>query len=476
MSITEYAYNPYGYWKMEGVPDIPDAVSGTTYRSNFSSNVDGWSIGGITGGTASASASNGELVFQRDGTGAYLLKSLTLPLGSTVRIIAKIDGGASSTLVVGGNGAYNKTSLVLGYSKYVIFDTLVTTAGWNISIYTGSRGTNESQTVTIKAIYIGTGLYTTPLLDSTGRGNHGTINGCIPVDGVSGKALAFDKSYVGYPSGTGVFGPSDFSIGLWIKTDGTADGFALSNRGKSYSNGYGIIVSGTVLAGYIINTSPNVELNTPTIDVSLNAWHFVCLVVKRSTNTMEFSVDNGTPVSASIAAAPNALDSDQLCLGSYADLSAYSVSGLIVDEVSMFNRALSASEVLGLYNSKSIPVLTVPTYSGQHEIDVKMASTETPQTNYPTWNFSYNDGNVAYVMDEERSKQDAEVACFMQRGSVPQLPYSGPDWLAFLTGKVSFGDLDSMIQGSLTDAGTPEYSPVYSASGDKLITTVQRRD
>ena len=50
---------------------------------------------------------------------------------------------------------------------------------------------------------------------------------------------------------------------------------------------------------------------------------------------------------------PNALDADMFCLGTFAGLPGiYSVTGLLVDEVISFSRALSAQEVLDLYNMR----------------------------------------------------------------------------------------------------------------------------
>lgn len=109
-------------------------------------------------------------------------------------------------------------------------------------------------------------------------------------------------------------------------------------------------------------------------------------------------------------------------------------------------------------------------------IDIQMASTTTPENSYPVWDFVYNDGIVPYVRGSDEERQRAEVSCFMQRGSVKQLPYSGPDWLSFLTDKISFGDLDSMMQESLTATESQDFFPVYSASNEKLLVTVQRRD
>jgi hypothetical protein len=107
--------------------------------------------------------------------------------------------------------------------------------------------------------------------------------------------------------------------------------------------------------------------------------------------------------------------------------------------------------------------------------DAQMSNTEATVNSYPTWDFVVKDGKVPYITGDDADKQAAEVACFMQRGTVAQLPNIGVDWLSFFMQTITFGDLDAMIQQSMLNAGIKNYFPNYSSTGDKLLLTLQRR-
>jgi hypothetical protein len=102
------------------------------------------------------------------------------------------------------------------------------------------------------------------------------------------------------------------------------------------------------------------------------------------------------------------------------------------------------------------------------------SSTELTALSYPTWDFAYSEGCVLYIEGDAEHQQRAEIACFMQKGAVPQIPSVGADWLSFFLKKITFADLDAQIRQMLINTDELEYSPSYSASDDLLIATVQR--
>jgi hypothetical protein len=107
--------------------------------------------------------------------------------------------------------------------------------------------------------------------------------------------------------------------------------------------------------------------------------------------------------------------------------------------------------------------------------DAQMASTITPVDGFPMWDFNVVGQDVPYIEGIEEEAQAAEIACFTQRGLVPQLPYVGPDWLSFFMSKITFGDLDAMVQDALTTAAVRNFFPDYSVLNDKLTLTLKRR-
>lgn len=107
-------------------------------------------------------------------------------------------------------------------------------------------------------------------------------------------------------------------------------------------------------------------------------------------------------------------------------------------------------------------------------MDAKMASTVTEAGAYPTWDFVCSSGIVPYIEGDEESDQRAELACFLQKGLLPQLPTLGVDWVAFFLKELSFGDLDGEIRQMLSDSGDTSHVVTYSANDDKLVLTLNR--
>ena len=108
-------------------------------------------------------------------------------------------------------------------------------------------------------------------------------------------------------------------------------------------------------------------------------------------------------------------------------------------------------------------------------MDAQMASTVSATNVYPTWDFVVVNGSVPYIVGDAEEQQKAELACFIQLGLIPSLPYAGVDWVSFFTGDISFGDLDAMIQQMINWSGVVNYAPTYSAAGNQLVVTLQRR-
>jgi hypothetical protein len=105
-------------------------------------------------------------------------------------------------------------------------------------------------------------------------------------------------------------------------------------------------------------------------------------------------------------------------------------------------------------------------------IDAQMTSTVTSSSAYPTWDFNVVGNIVPIIQDTLAEQQSANVAAFLQIGTIPQLPGIGVDWTGYLTGNLSFGDLDQAIRASLLAVGLSTFSPNYDIVGSKLTTTI----
>ena len=93
---------------------------------------------------------------------------------------------------------------------------------------------------------------------------------------------------------------------------------------------------------------------------------------------------------------------------------------------------------------------------------------------YPIWDLKTEGGIVPIISGDEEDVQIASLACFLERGTIPQLPEAGVEWTKFLTQNKSFGELDAEIRESLRKAGKMEFQPNYSIEGDRLTLAVSK--
>jgi hypothetical protein len=106
-------------------------------------------------------------------------------------------------------------------------------------------------------------------------------------------------------------------------------------------------------------------------------------------------------------------------------------------------------------------------------MDLKM-DVEHQTDDAPVWDVKTEEGIVPIIMNDDEDVQCATLACFLERGAIPQLSSVGVDWAGFLTGGKTFGELDSEIRQSLRLAGMEEFQPDYQIVGDKLTLQVKR--
>lgn len=93
---------------------------------------------------------------------------------------------------------------------------------------------------------------------------------------------------------------------------------------------------------------------------------------------------------------------------------------------------------------------------------------------FPIWDLKTEGSIVPIISDEKESIQVATLACFLEKGTIPQLPDAGVTWTEFLTGDKTFGELDAEIRESLKKADKIEYHPNYQIEGDRLTLVVSK--
>ena len=200
----------------------------------------------------------------------------------------------------------------------------------------------------------------TSAYDRSGAGNTGTLtSGPVITEGKLGQALSFDGSDDNVALGaTGVNITGDISITAWINPrsyGGGLRGSILNNGGFSPTTGYRFNVDNTNVSngiGFGINTTGTINVDyfvSAASSVSLNTWQMVAVTFSDSGDSVNFyvnGVNKGTrTLSTSISSSAVAAS-----IGSRNGMNDRVFDGSL-DEVRLYNRALTEAEIKSLYNA-----------------------------------------------------------------------------------------------------------------------------
>ena len=232
----------------------------------------------------------------------------------------------------------------------------------------------------------------TTLYDKSGYGNHGTNNGATTsIGGVLKQAFEFNGSNDYVDLGIGTLGYKKLSVAVWFKY--VDDGLCTASGGdpyeglvsKDYCNDFVLSVqcSGSNINKVltkVVNTSGGSSGNlVSTTLVNDSNWHHA-VVTADGTNVniyIDGKYENQGALSGDVDD-----DNVRTTIGSYSTLVNY-FNGTI-DEVKIYNRALSAEEILNNYNASKRKYIT--------------AVSDTGLVGY--WNFDDNDLNGTTLYDK----------------------------------------------------------------------------
>jgi hypothetical protein len=207
------------------------------------------------------------------------------------------------------------------------------------------------------------------IFDQSGYGGDMTSNATNSVTGQLGQALLFDgsSSYanVATTASTQRYDlVGDLSLSLWVKTTNSTRDEALISRYSASGSGSGYLLrtnpAGTVelLLG-VANVAGGSSLATDVTRINDGNWHHVAVVIHLGT-TVTFYVDGALSSNVAINSTAATADSFfQLGVNSWVPYGNYFTGTM--DEVRIYDRALSASDVASLYLSVSVtpPVATL---------------------------------------------------------------------------------------------------------------------
>lgn len=215
----------------------------------------------------------------------------------------------------------------------------------------GGGGDDSSGPSIPRSGLIGEWLFSGNADDTSGNNLDGTVNGATLTadrDGKAGNAYNFNGSNEINIADNALFSFSgDFSISAWFKTSSSATQSIIRKHNSGTTNGFWIQTSSTYnpdntyngLDGYVASVNGETVLsNTSVIN---NTWHHVVLCYNGTSNITELYIDNVLQTDTGVGHGTY-WNSVSLLIGS-------GFTGDI-DDVRIYNRALSAAEISLLYN------------------------------------------------------------------------------------------------------------------------------
>ena len=201
--------------------------------------------------------------------------------------------------------------------------------------------------------------------DSLGVYNGTAVGGLTYTAGKSGNAFTFNGSnaYVNYADNSFNF-TGDFSVNLWVyfnsSPSGTQYDVIQSARQNSINTGWKFIVRlGKPELQIYNNSAQFVAWYTAGLDLVANTWYNLSIVKK--TGQAPTIMSNGTYYTVSVRASNSSITEAQYTSPCYSVMGAakydtgslgnYMPSNSNLDEVALWNKALTTQEETDLYNS-----------------------------------------------------------------------------------------------------------------------------
>ncbi len=187
--------------------------------------------------------------------------------------------------------------------------------------------------------------------DSAGT-NHGSIYGAAWTTGQIGGALSFDgvNDYVGISDSPFDFGATtDFSYCCWVKTTSSSYKLLVNKAmaGHYPYEGFCLYMWFGKVDTEVIDSSYNRVFCRTTSTISDGQWHFIAVVADRDGNLEIYN--NGVREDFKPLSAVGDINNNlALAIGRSMDYNGLYFGGL-VDDVRIYNRALSAQEVQDIY-------------------------------------------------------------------------------------------------------------------------------
>lgn len=263
-------------------------------------------------------------------------------------------------------------------------------------------------------------------LDASGNENDGTLqDGAGYTTGNSGEAVILDgeNDYVSIATSQLLDIDGEITVSAWIKWDG-AGGVYQSIVGKNgFSSGYWLMLRNDGRIYFEMNYTGGCGAISPAGSAGSNNWHHI-VGVRYPNDVLQVYVNGQSAGSDNCAGIPVGINSYTLAVGYNPSWGPYPFSGAI-DEVVIWNKALTSAEIEQIYNSEAAATssststattssMTTTTVNGtttttSTSSTTSISSTTTSVTTSSTTTTipSYAEGMVAYYEFENDASDSA---------------------------------------------------------------------
>lgn len=282
-----------------------------------------------------------------------------------------VDAQGSGTLTY--QWYFNNTSIDGSNSPSLTVNTTSATAGNYYVVVTGDYGSVTSSIVTLTALPAPTSLDVSSGLvlhlpfdgnyaDLTGKGHDAIIVGSVPfTTGVIGQGIQMESvtkttyAYIKSASDLEFDASTSFTVGFWINyTSRFNDVPIIGNAtGSTYQLGWVFTDEGGYMEWSLASTAnASTYLRDPvssTLPTGDGSWHYVVGIVNRTTATAYCYIDGTLAASWSIWGLETLATGNPIAIGEDPSFN-YGSATFNLDDLGIWNRALSADEVAQIYS------------------------------------------------------------------------------------------------------------------------------
>ncbi|MBU2036859.1 LamG domain-containing protein, partial [Patescibacteria group bacterium] len=261
-----------------------------------------------------------------------------------------------------GYGANLKNDANLAFDTDIDNENRPETGAWDIGADEVARTTQVNSPISGRFLdsslvgywsFDGANMGTTSARDLSGNNNTGwLLNGVKKTEGINGQALSFDgvDDYVNVADSNSLDITNNLTLSFWMKAANLTqtNSYLLSKLSGSSNNAYSVVweYANNTVEFYAISYGFGRPSTNSQITINDTNWHHIIYTYDGATwRGYKDGVEAITPVSLVSSLTATA---GNLLIGSF-NGTQYLFNGLI-DDVRVYNRALSAGEITDLYN------------------------------------------------------------------------------------------------------------------------------